>query len=108
MPRNSFEEKYAKNHPHLQYEPIKIPYVVTHSYTPDWVDPATGKIFETKGRFTSADRSKHKYLKQQHPNLDVTIVFQRPHTPIRKGSKTTYAQWCVKNGIKWADGSGYK
>lgn len=108
MPRNKFEDAYQAAHPNLKYEALKIPYVVTHNYTPDWIDPFTGAIYETKGRFTSSDRSKHKYLKSQHPTLDVTIVFQRPHTPIRKGSKTTYAMWCDKNQIKWQDGSNYK
>jgi hypothetical protein len=40
----------------------------------------------------------------QHPMLDIRMVFQAPHTKIRKGSKTTYAQWCQKFlGIPWAE-----
>ena len=30
------------------------------------------------------------------------MVFQAPFNKISKKSKTTYAQWCEKHGIKWA------
>ncbi|CVI61053.1 endodeoxyribonuclease [Agrobacterium leguminum] len=105
MSRNKFEAAFAKSNPHFEYETKKFPYLVTHTYTPDFINPSTGQIFETKGRFTSADRSKHLAIKSQHPELDITLVFQRPQNKIRKGSKTSYADWCDKYGIKWMDGS---
>ena len=107
MTRNNYEKAFGKAHPDLKYEAVKLKYEVVHQYTPDWIDPQTGAIFETKGRFTGSDRSKHIAIKKQHPDLDLTIVFQRPHLPIRKGSKTTYAGWCDKHDIKWVDGSKY-
>ncbi len=107
MPRNKFEAAFAKLHPHFEYETVKVPYIVTHTYTPDFINPSTGEIFETKGRFTSADRSKHLAIKRQHPDLDITMVFMKPNLPLYKGSKTTYAEWCDKHGIKWIDGSEY-
>jgi len=58
---------------------------------------------ETKGRFTLEDRKKHILVRRQHPDLDIRIVFQNPYTKIRKGSKTTYADWASKNGILWAN-----
>lgn len=30
-------------------------------------------------------------------------MFSRARTPIYKGSKTTYADWCEKNGFQWAE-----
>ena len=42
-------------------------------------------------------------LKQQHPELDIRIVFQSANTKIRKGSKTTYGMFCDKHGIVWAE-----
>ena len=60
-------------------------------------------IVETKGIFEVADRQKHLLVKQQHPGLDIRFVFSRSKSPIRKGSPTTYANWCVKNGFLFAD-----
>ncbi|NTB86865.1 endodeoxyribonuclease [Agrobacterium tumefaciens] len=107
MTRNKFEKAFGDAHPHLKYEALRLKYTIEHQYTPDWIDPETGAIFETKGRFVSADRSKHLAIKSQHPDIDITMVFMKPNLPLYKGSKTTYAQWCDKHGIKWLDGSEY-
>ena len=37
------------------------------------------------------------------PELDIRFVLQSPNGKIYKGSKTTYAEWCNKNGFKWAN-----
>lgn len=91
----------------FEYEPKdkKIRYVkpaTNHKYTPDFV-LSNGIIVETKGRFLTADRQKHLYIKEQHPDLDIRFVFSRSKTPISKGSKTTYASWCEKHGFLFAD-----
>lgn len=70
-------------------------------YTPDFVLP-NGVVVETKGRFVTADRQKHLMVKAQHPELDIRFVFSNPNTRISKTSKTTYADWCEKNGFKYA------
>lgn len=91
--------------PNLIYESIKIEYVKPArkaKYTPDWPLP-NGIIVETKGRFTTEDRQKHVFIKQQRPDLDIRFVFSNSRTRIRKGSPTTYADWCNKNGFKFAD-----
>jgi len=88
-----------------QYETFKIPYVIpasNHTYTPDFQLP-NGIIIETKGRFVASDRKKHLLVKKQHPELDIRFVFQNAKGRINKGSKTTYADWCVKNGFLYAD-----
>lgn len=87
------------------YESFKIPYVIpasNHTYTPDFQLP-NGIIIETKGRFVASDRKKHLLVKKQHPDLDIRFVFQNAKGRINKGSKTTYADWCNKNGFIYAE-----
>ena len=87
------------------YEIEKVKYTVPaslHTYTVDWKLP-NGILVETKGRWTLADRKKHLLVHEQFPNLDLRIVFQSAKTKISKNSKTTYADWCDKHGIKWAE-----
>ncbi len=88
-----------------EYEQHKIQYTVPisyHEYTPDFRLP-NGIFVETKGRFVTEDRKKHALIKQQHPDLDIRFVFQNSKSKIRKGSKTTYADWCAKHGFIYAD-----
>lgn len=100
-PRNRMEAAYARAHPELEYEAVKLPYVTEHTYTPDFIDPANKTIFETKGRFPQSDRSKMRAVKQQNPEWRIIICFQNPNRTISAKSKTTYAAWCYKNGIEW-------
>ena len=88
-----------------EYEQHKINYIIPatdHTYTPDFRLP-NGIFIETKGRFVVEDRKKHILIKEQHPELDIRFVFQNSKNKIRKGSKTTYADWCLKNGFIFAD-----
>lgn len=71
-------------------------------YTPDF-ELENGIIIEVKGRFLTQDRQKHLLVKKQHPDLDIRFVFSRSKERISKKSKTTYADWCTKNGFKFAD-----
>jgi hypothetical protein len=90
-----------------EYEKHKIAYTkpaTQHTYTPDFRLP-NGIFVETKGRFVVEDRKKHILIKQQYPELDIRFVFQNSKNKIRKGSKTTYADWCEKHGFKYADGT---
>ena len=87
------------------YEETKIKYIKPaseHQYTPDFVLD-NGIIVETKGRFLIADRKKHILIKRQQPHLDIRFVFSNSKQKLNKGSYTTYAQWCVKNGFMYAD-----
>lgn len=88
------------------YEAIRIPYTPPQKlkhYIPDIILP-NGIIVEIKGRFISADRQKHKYIKALYPDLDIRFVFQRATQKINKGSKTTYGDWCKTQGIKYHEG----
>ena len=86
------------------YEGIKIEWedLAYRTYTPDFVLP-NGIIIETKGRFTVADRRKHKCIKKQHPDLDIRFVFTNSKCKLQKGAKTSYAQWCIKHGFQYYD-----
>lgn len=87
-----------------EYETIKIEFTEPEKarrYTPDFILP-NGIIVETKGQFTTADRQKMKMIKEQHPNLDIRIVFNNPNARISKQSQTTYAMWCDRHGFPYA------
>ena len=107
--RSGLEDKIAKQLTEAgvayEYETTKIQYVVpesVHKYTPDFILP-NGVIVETKGRFTLPDRKKHLLIQKQRPDLDIRFVFSNSKTKISKGSKTSYADWCTKNGFIYAD-----
>jgi len=88
----------------FKYEEFKIKYEVheIRTYTPDFELPS-GIIVESKGRFVAADRKKHLLVKKQHPELDIRFVFSNSKAKIAKGSKTSYGDWCDKNGYIYAD-----
>jgi hypothetical protein len=86
------------------YEDTVISYTkpaTNHKYTIDFRLP-NGVLIEAKGRWTLEDRKKHLLVREQNPELDIRIIFQSPNNKIRKGSKTTYADFCDKHGIQWA------
>lgn len=92
---------------HVNYEPpeAKISFVqpaVHRKYTPDFRLP-NGILIETKGYFTLEDRKKHLLIKAQMPHIDIRFVFTRASQPIRKGSKKTYAGWCIEHGFLFAE-----
>jgi hypothetical protein len=84
-----------------EYESTKIPYVIQHTYTPDFILPS-GVALECKGYWDAEDRRKIKAVKKLNPELDLRMVFQAPFNTISKKSKTTYASWCERHGITWA------
>ena len=107
--RSGLEERIAeqldKAGVDYTYEQVKLNYIKPaskHVYTPDFV-LANGIIVETKGRFLLADRQKHILVKRHNPTLDIRFVFSNSKARISKASRTTYADWCNKNGFKFAD-----
>lgn len=109
--RSGLEEKIAYELARLgidpRYEQTVIEYLKPErkcKYTPDFVLP-NGIIIETKGRFVTADRQKHREIKRQKPDLDIRFVFSNSRQRISKKSSTTYAMWCQKEGFKFADKS---
>ena len=102
--RSGLEEKVADLLVDLgvsyEYESKTVPYIIQHSYTPDFILP-NGIWLECKGYWDSADRRKVKAVKEQNPDIDLRMVFQAPFNKISKKSKTTYAKYCEKLGIPW-------
>ena len=84
------------------FEEMVIEYAVhkTCKYTPDFVLP-NGIIIETKGRFTTDDRMKHRAIREQFPELDIRFIFTNPSARISKRSNTSYAMWCERHGFKY-------
>ena len=107
--RSGLEDKVSRQLKELgvsfEYEILKIEYEVNEKrkYTPDFRILSNGIIVETKGRFVTADRKKHLLVKKQRPDLDIRFVFSNSRAKINKGSKTTYGDWCDKNGFQYAD-----
>jgi len=107
--RSGFEHTVAdqltESKTKFEYETTVINYIkpeTFHKYTVDFTLP-NGILIETKGRWVLEDRKKHLLIKKQHPELDIRMVFQNPNGKIRKGSKTTYSDFCEKHNILWSN-----
>lgn len=100
------------------YESMKVEYVVpqrTAKYLPDFPITNTNILIEAKGYFgggkqfggrasDGADqRQKMVLLKEQHPEWDIRIVFERASTKIYPKSPTTYGKWATDHGFTWSD-----
>ena len=108
--RSGLEETIAKklsaDKVPFEYEKLKINFnqpEKKRSYTPDFQLLSNGIIIESKGRFLVADRLKHLWVKEQHPELDIRFVFSNSKAKLSKASKTTYGMWCDKHGFKYSD-----
>lgn len=106
--RSKFEQKIADqltsmNVP-FEYEKVRLDWIEPAKdrvYTPDYSFPDRNLILECKGFWPPQDRLKMLEVIRQYPNLDIRMVFQDASKKIVKGSKTTYAKWCEKYGIKF-------
>lgn len=102
---NTVMQDIEENGLEPNYEATKLEYIVPetkHTYTPDFhVSPHI--VIETKGRWVVEDRMKMLLVIKQHPEIDFRMVFYNANQKIKKGSKTSYADWCDKHGIKWAN-----
>jgi len=102
--RSKLEEKVADLLVELgvsyDYECHTFPYIIQHLYKPDFV-LANNVVLECKGYWDPVDRRKIRQVIKENPDLDLRMVFQNPYNKISKRSKTTYAQWCDRYGIKW-------
>jgi len=100
----SVSEKLKQQNIKFLYEALKIEWedLAYRTYTPDFI-LYNGIIIETKGMFTAADRRKHLAIQRQHPKLDIRFVFENSRRKLRKGAKSSYAEWCIKYGFKYYD-----
>ncbi len=89
----------------IQYEVDTIPFLqpeVKRKYKPDF-KIADNVYVECKGIFSVEDRKKMLWVREQHPDKTFYILFYNAYQKLRKGSTTTYAEWCDKHGFIWAD-----
>lgn len=89
----------------LHYEVDALKFIqpeVQRSYKPDF-KIADNVYIECKGIFSVEDRKKMLWVKEQHPEKTFYLLFYNAYQKLRKGSKTTYAEWCDKHGFIWAD-----
>jgi hypothetical protein len=87
------------------YESEQLEYIKpasSHTYTPDW-KLREGVYLETKGIWDYDDRMKMLLIQEQHPDVVVAMCFYNSDYKIRKGSKTSYADWCDEHLIPWMD-----
>lgn len=105
--RSGFESKVAKdltdNGVYWEYEQHKFNLVIPRSYTPDFV-LGNGVVLEVKGYFDAEDRRLIKLFREQHPDVDLRMVLQKPHQKLQKGGRMDYAGWCEKYNVPWCEG----
>lgn len=113
--RNGFEKKTGESlelsNTEFSYEKTKIDYTVSGTYLVDFdIITKSGKTIyiETKGNgrsFDHATRRKMIAVKEQHPELDVRIVFYSDGKIGRKRKDGTFmkqSDWAIKYGFKYA------
>lgn len=97
-----FAKLLKKQKVQFKYEEDRIPFVRQSSYTPDWkIGEKT--YLETKGEFTSSQRSNLLSFLEQHPDIKIIMVFAQAKNKLNKKSKMTYAEWCSRHGIEFID-----
>lgn len=112
--RSGFEEKIAGQLKAFgvdwSYETSKLKYTVERVYTPDFDiiigppnNPKNVLYIESKGYFTSADRTKLLRVKEAHPEKDIRLVFQVDNW-MTKRKKQRYTDWATKHGFPCAVG----
>jgi hypothetical protein len=107
--RSKFEKRIwenANSGSGLVYEPKSpaIYYHTTARYVPDFV-LGNGIYVEAKGYFNGRDRGKMLRVKQQNPELDIRMLFQRANNRITKSPNSlTYYEWAEKHGFPWYEG----
>lgn len=107
-PRNKFESRIARQLKRSRvvysYESERLPYTLSRKYIPDFIIEVSGhKIYiETKGYLRPEDKSKLRAVKQQHPDLDIRLVFYREvPSQIRWAEKNGFPYACIKIPREW-------
>ena len=89
----------------INYEPDRLNFIQPEKkrfYLPDF-KLRENVYIETKGKWTSDDRAKHVWIKEQHPDVTIYLLFQNANVKLNKRSKTSYGDWATKNGLLWGD-----
>lgn len=89
----------------VQYEKDKVYFTQPAKkrfYKPDFT-VGKKRFIEVKGRFVAADRQKHLWIKEQHPDIKIYFIFGRSQNTLSRKSKTTYAMWAEEHGFEYID-----
>lgn len=94
----------------------KVPYLLAHTYTTDWMAHVTKpsgktKIFliEAKGIFRGSDRAKYVAIQTQYEEVakrlgvdevELVFIFQDPNVKVGR-TKTNHGEWATKHGFKF-------
>lgn len=99
--KSKFEEMVAEfYHLHDRYEVEKVEYTLKNNYNPDF-KMKENVYLEVKGFFKPSDRRKMLEVIKQHPTKKFIMFFQDSGVKLSRRSKTTYGDWCDKQGIQW-------
>ena len=97
-----FASHIAKQKLQAEYEADTFQYVRPSHYTPDW-KIGKKRYLETKGEFAPSQRANLLAFLEQHPDIEVVMVFANAQNKLHKRAKMTYAEWCDKNDIRFHD-----
>ena len=104
--RSGFEGRvadYLTGEINWSYEGRSFDLLIPRSYTPDFF-LENGVVLEVKGYFDAEDRRLIKLFREQHSDVDLRMVLQKPHQKLTKTGKMTYATWCDKYNVPWCEG----
>jgi hypothetical protein len=100
--RSQFEQDVSEVLQEFDYEPFTVPYTISRSYRPDFVDPSGLYLIECKGYFRDGDTKKYTSIRDSlKDGQKLIFVLMAPNKKIRKGAKMTMAEWCDKEKILW-------
>ena len=105
--RSQFEEDIwnaAGRDKTLDYETLRIPYIIKASYLPDFHIKKNKIIIEAKGRLDAATCRKMRAVKASRPDLDIRFVFYDANKKLNKRSKMRHWEWAERYGFPWCEG----
>jgi hypothetical protein len=88
----------------FEYETKKYTYVTIRNYKPDFI-LKNGIYIECKGWHKGFSEALRKLVavKEQHPDLDLRIVWENLKTKTYPKSKMTVEDWSKKHGFIYAE-----
>ena len=96
-----FAELLLKNGVTAEYEADRLPFVRTAHYTPDW-KVSDNLYIETKGYFSPRNRGDLLSFREQHPEIEIFLLFAEANNRLSSKSKTTYGEWADRHGFRWS------
>lgn len=103
--KSGLEKKFAelcfKHGVKAKYEAKTFEFTKIAHYKPDWeINP--NLYVETKGYFSPSNRGNLLSFREQHPNVEIFLVFSEPNNRLSSKSKTTYGEWATRHNFGWA------